>query len=107
MAISVIPFPTRHNMCTLFATEIILRRAPAAGISVSIFIGEKRTDSGCQSLLDFYEPLTVFRDLSVLVEMANAFAEDIVRVKVWTLLSLPYEYRSARSHTRREQTIAD
>ena len=35
-AISGVPFPRKDNLCTRFATEVILRRASVAGISVSL-----------------------------------------------------------------------
>jgi hypothetical protein len=91
-AISGIPFPTRDNMCTRFATEVILRRAPTAGVSVAIVPSESRTDSERQSLLDFHEPLTALEDLPALIdkakvamglaEMTKAFAEDVLRVEI-------------------------
>lgn len=91
-AISGIPFPTRDNMCTRFATEVILRRVPSVGVSVSIVPSEGRTDLERQSLLDFHEPLTAFEDLPILIEKAkvamglagtiNAFSEDVLRVEI-------------------------
>ncbi|KAL1897943.1 hypothetical protein Sste5346_003795 [Sporothrix stenoceras] len=44
-AISGLSFPTKDNLCTRFATELILRRHPAANISVSIVPHHSRTAS--------------------------------------------------------------
>lgn len=91
-AISGIPFPTRDNMCTRFATEVILRRAPTAGVAVAIVPSESRTDSERQALQNFQEPLTALEDLPDLIEkakvamglaeMTKAFAEDVLRVEI-------------------------
>lgn len=35
-AISGVPFPRKDNLCTRFATEVILRRAPDSEIKVSL-----------------------------------------------------------------------
>lgn len=35
-AISGIPFPTKINLCTRFAAEVVLRKGPTTGISVTI-----------------------------------------------------------------------
>jgi hypothetical protein len=35
-AISGVPFPRKDNLCTRFATEVILRRAPVSEIRVSL-----------------------------------------------------------------------
>jgi len=92
-AISGIPFPTRDNMCTRFATEVILRRAATAGVSVAIVPSEEsRTDAERQSLQNFHEPLTTIEDLPALIEkakiamglteMTKAFAKDVLRVEI-------------------------
>jgi len=92
-AISGIPFPTRDNMCTRFATEVILRRAATAGVSVAIVPSEEsRTDAERQSLQNFHEPLTAIEDLPALIEkaktamglteMTKAFAKDVLRVEI-------------------------
>ncbi|TKA23455.1 hypothetical protein B0A50_07482 [Salinomyces thailandicus] len=41
-AITEIPFPRKENLCTRFATEIILRRAPQASILTKIIPDELR-----------------------------------------------------------------
>ncbi|KAH8742896.1 dynamin family protein [Diaporthe sp. PMI_573] len=91
-AISGIPFPTRDNMCTRFATEVILRRAPTTGVSVAIVPSQSRTDSERRSLENFHEPLKTLEELPPLIEkakvamglaeMTKAFAEDVLRVEI-------------------------
>jgi len=73
-AISGIPFPTRDNMCTRFATEVILRRAPTAGVSIAIVPSEGRTASERQSLQNFQEPLTALEELPAGSESEMSFA---------------------------------
>ncbi|KAK4236071.1 hypothetical protein C8A03DRAFT_45878 [Achaetomium macrosporum] len=42
-AISGMSFPAKDNLCTRFATELILRRTPTTGLDVSIIRGSERT----------------------------------------------------------------
>ena len=91
-AISGIPFPTRDSLCTRFATEVILRQSSAAGVSISIVLGENRTETERQSLLAFRETIAGFDDLPEPIEKAKAvmgltkgnndFAEGILRVEI-------------------------
>jgi hypothetical protein len=86
-AISGIPFPTRDNLCTRFATEVILRRSSDTGVSVSIVPAETRNEDERRRLLAFHETITTvddFPDLTdkakeimELEDMTNAFAEDV------------------------------
>lgn len=51
-AISGLSFPRKDNLCTRFATEVILRRVSAKGISVSIVPGHddrQQTANGFQT----------------------------------------------------------
>jgi hypothetical protein len=76
----------------LLATEVILRRSSTAGVSVSIVPTEKRTEVERQSMLAFHGSITALDDLPVLIDqakeamgladLANAFAEDVLRVEV-------------------------
>jgi GTPase SAR1 family protein len=91
-AISGIPFPTKDDMCTRFATEVILRRSATAGVSISIVPSENRSETERQSLIAFRETIMGFDDLPALIEKAkavmglaertNAFAEDVLRVEI-------------------------
>ena len=43
-AVSGIQFPQKENLCTRFATEVILRRGPEKNAKVSIVPGTDRTE---------------------------------------------------------------
>jgi hypothetical protein len=91
-AISGIPFPTRDNLCTRFATEVILRRSSETGVSVSIVPAEMRTEGERELMLAFHETITSLDDFLNLTEkakktmglddMTNAFSEDVLRVEI-------------------------
>ena len=51
-AISGIPFPTKDNLCTRFATEVILRRTFKEEVSVTISPGPQRQESERAKLED-------------------------------------------------------
>src|ERR1700744_5264240 len=44
-AISGMSFPTKDNLCTIFATELILRRSSSPGVKISIIPDHNRPDS--------------------------------------------------------------
>lgn len=91
-AISGIPFPTKDNLCTRFATEVILRRTSVGTASVAIVPSQTRSESERAKLLGFRETIVSFKDFPSLVERAkaamgvsmagNAFSNDILRVEV-------------------------
>jgi GTPase SAR1 family protein len=105
-AVSGIRFPTKDNLCTRFATELILRRGLDANASVTIVPSADRIDSEKAKLLEFQHDiveLDQFEDLvnDAKVAMgldgdAKAFSNDILRVEVsgptqphLTLVDLP------------------
>jgi hypothetical protein len=49
-AISGIPFPTKDNLCTRFATEVVLRRTSDEQVSVTITPGPGREQDEAQKL---------------------------------------------------------
>ena len=91
-AISGISFPTKDNLCTRFATEVILRRAPDVSVVVSIVPSQTRPEAECQRLLGFRETLDGLQKFPALVDKANemmglsatgnAFSNDVLRVEV-------------------------
>lgn len=91
-AISGIPFPTKDNLCTRFATEVILRRTSVITASVAIVPSQTRSELERSKLLGFRETIVSFKDFPSLVERAkaamgvsmagNAFSSDILRVEV-------------------------
>src|SRR2546421_9621174 len=54
---SGMPFPIKSNLCTCFATEFILRRAPQIHAQVSIVPNKSRSESQKQYLSTFHEVL--------------------------------------------------
>ena len=57
-AVSGLRFPTKDNLCTRFATELILRRGPENSVTVTIVPGDHRTDDERLKLQAFKSPTT-------------------------------------------------
>lgn len=91
-AISGISFPTKDNLCTRFATEVILRRARDVNVVISIVPSQTRPEAECKKLLGFRETLDSLQEFPSLVDKANdmmgisatgnAFSNDVLRVEV-------------------------
>ena len=91
-AISGISFPTKDNLCTRFATEVILRKARDVNVVVSIVPSQSRPEVECNRLLGFRETLNNLQEFPVLIDKANdmmgisgtgnAFSNDVLRVEV-------------------------
>lgn len=105
-AISGLVFPSKDNLCTRFATEVILRRASTKGLSVSIMPGQDRSEVDRERLLDFRFAIQNDEDFAALFDKAkqimgltdhsSAFSKDILRVEILgpnqpqlTLVDLP------------------
>lgn len=105
-AISGLVFPSKDNLCTRFATEVILRRASTKGLSVSIMPGQDRSEVDRERLLDFQFAIQNDEDFAALFDKAkqvmgltyhsSAFSKDILRVEILgpsqpqlTLVDLP------------------
>lgn len=94
-AISGVPFPKKDNLCTRFATEVILRRdgsSPETKVCVSINPGHARSDLDCATLSKFKHTLSTIADLPELINLATdamglgslatAFSSDVLRLEV-------------------------
>ena len=91
-AISGVPFPRKDNLCTRFATEVILRRAPSQGLAISLVPGNDRSIADRDRLSSFRHSLRSRDDFPMLFEQAkeamgltglgNAFSRDILRVEI-------------------------
>lgn len=91
-AISGISFPTKDNMCTQFATEVILRKAAAVTISVTIVPSPTRSKDERDRMLEFRRKLKTLKAFPELIDQAknamgvsgsaNAFSKDVLRVKI-------------------------
>lgn len=105
-AVSRVRFPTKENLCTRFAIELILRRDPQANVAVSIVPGKDRSDEERTNLLKFKVSEASIDDFPSLVDAAKkamgldtgaqAFSNDVLRVEVTgpnqpnlTLVDLP------------------
>lgn len=97
-ALTEIPFPRNDNLCTRFATEIILRRAPNNSLTINIIPDNQRPSHEQTKIAQFEEVITDFNDLPKVMEMAmqamgmnqdstsdsrlGAFARDVLRITI-------------------------
>lgn len=94
-AITEIPFPRNENLCTRFATEIILRRHATSAISTRITPDKSRPEAEQQELRDFARTITDFTQLPGIIaeatkamgleeigETNKAFARDVLTVEI-------------------------
>jgi GTPase SAR1 family protein len=105
-AVSGVRFPTKDNLCTRFATELILRRGPEVKVTVGITPGEDRSEDDKIALSGFKFKDASIEDFPSLIESAKgamgleanarAFSSDVLRVEVTgpsqphlTLVDLP------------------
>jgi Dynamin family/Dynamin central region len=118
-AVSKIRFPTKDNLCTRFATELILRRGLASA-SVSIVPNAHRSEPEKAELLKFHHENVDLKEFESLVNDAKkamgldrgtkAFSNDILRVEIsgpnqnpLTLVDLPGLFAAAN----KDQSDAD
>ncbi|KAH9908514.1 P-loop containing nucleoside triphosphate hydrolase protein [Xylariomycetidae sp. FL2044] len=90
-AISGMTFPTKDNLCTRFATELILRRSPVAGVKVQILPGPERTAEQ-KNILNSFQYNQEDIDVGQVVEAAKetmglntadkVFSTDVLRVEI-------------------------
>ncbi|KAF1975224.1 dynamin family protein [Bimuria novae-zelandiae CBS 107.79] len=110
-AISGVTFPSKDNLCTRFATELILRRGPISPIKIRIHPGvnEERSEAEKAKLLEFKCEISVTAEnlqLDEIIESAKkamgiddstkVFSSDILRLELsgpeqphLTLVDLP------------------
>ena len=97
-ALTEIPFPRNDNLCTRFATEIILRRATSNSLTIKIIPDTKRPAAEQSSLQAFSESITNFEDLPRIMSAATtvmdiggiqkagseskAFARDVPSIEI-------------------------
>lgn len=125
-AITEVPFPRKENLCTRFATEIILRRDKSESIRTKIIPDKSRQELEIKRLQEFTEVITDFSELPALIEKATevmglnenddredanrAFSRDVLSIEIagpnrpqLTLVDLPGLIQSAN----KMQTEAD
>ena len=97
-ALTEIPFPRNDNLCTRFATEIILRRANTNSLTIRLIPDPKRPSDEQASMRAFEESITNFDELPKIMIAAmfvmdivdnstsgskpRAFARDILRIEI-------------------------
>ncbi|KAF1360090.1 hypothetical protein EJ07DRAFT_165721 [Lizonia empirigonia] len=124
-AITEIPFPRNENLCTRFATEIILRRHATSAISTRITPDKSRPEAEQEELRDFTRTITDFTQLPEIIAEATkamgleeiglsnkAFAKDVLTVEIsgpsrpqLTLVDLPGLIHSA-NRMQSEEDVA-
>ncbi|KAI9725706.1 MAG: hypothetical protein M1834_009752 [Cirrosporium novae-zelandiae] len=95
-ALTEIPFPRNDNLCTRFATEIILRRATVNSLTIKVIPDAKRPTPEQESIKSFQESITDFDELPIVMDAAmavmglndgstsnlKAFARDVLSVEI-------------------------
>ena len=95
-AITQIPFPRKENLCTRFATEIVLRRSDHTTIVTKITPDRARSQDDAQQLRRFSKTIKDFGELPSLIDEATAamglskspdtgnaaFAKDVLSIEI-------------------------
>ncbi|KAF2229014.1 interferon-induced GTP-binding protein Mx [Viridothelium virens] len=119
-AISEISFPTKDNLCTRFATELVLRRDFRQGVKISIIPGSERSADEKERLSEFHVEVDAnLPDLSDVIEKAKdamgisdtkVFSTDTLRVELsgptqphLTMVDLPGLFRAGN----KDQSVVD
>ncbi|KAG6260087.1 hypothetical protein E4U49_005278 [Claviceps purpurea] len=119
-AISGMSFPSKDNLCTRFATELILRRHDSQAIKVSIIPGPDCSAEDKERLNDFSAEINIDApDIGSVVEKAKeamglsetkVFSSDVLRVELCgptqphlTMVDLPGLFRAGN----RDQSVDD
>ncbi|KAG5940486.1 hypothetical protein E4U60_000485 [Claviceps pazoutovae] len=119
-AISGMSFPSKDNLCTRFATELILRRHDSQAIKVSIIPGPDCSSEDRERLSDFSADIDIDApDIGSVVEKAKevmglsetkVFSTDVLRVELCgptqphlTMVDLPGLFRAGN----RDQSVDD
>ena len=110
-AISGMSFPTKDNLCTRFATELVLRRDATSGVKITINPGPERSVEEKERLSRFQPEITIAEpNLGLVVEKAKdamglsdtkVFSTDTLRVELsgpdqphLTMVDLPGLFRA-------------
>ncbi|KAI9808036.1 MAG: hypothetical protein M1827_007542 [Pycnora praestabilis] len=109
-ALTEVPFPRNDNLCTRFATEIILRRAMSDAITIKVIPDDERPQEERDHIEAFKESIWDFEELPSLMDKAmtlmginntstsksRAFAKDVLSIEIegpsrpqLTLVDLP------------------
>lgn len=114
-AITEIPFPRRENLCTRFATEIVLRRLPESFIATKIIPDKARQKKNRQSSKTSSSPSRILMSspsslkapprqwVSEIKIAATPSARCIQYCDMWTELPAAHSRRPSRTHPLRER----
>ncbi|KAK5734604.1 hypothetical protein LTR17_008825 [Elasticomyces elasticus] len=119
-AISGMSFPTKDNLCTRFATELILRRNVSTTVDISINAGPERSESEKERLANVkFEFDRANPNLGAVIETAKeamglsedkVFSTDTLRIEIcgpyqphFTMVDLPGLFRAGN----KDQSVAD
>lgn len=75
-ALTEIPFPRNDNLCTRFATEIILRRANTDTLTIKIIPDPQRPAAEQIKIKEFKESITDFDELPRIMDAAKAVMDE-------------------------------
>lgn len=117
-AISGVPFPTKDDVCTRFATEVILRRAPSVSMTVSIVPSGDLSANDQERISQFRHNLASKDDFVGLFEKAKeamglsdkkvSFSKNVLKVECFgpkqpqlTLVDLPGFIHSTKDEQAR------
>jgi GTPase SAR1 family protein len=92
-AITEIPFPRNDNLCTRFATEIILCHAPTQCITTRVIPDKGKSLKEKEKIEAFQKSITDFTELPALIDTATmlmdigqdrgkAFSKDVLSIKI-------------------------
>ncbi|KAH6713320.1 dynamin family protein-like protein [Leptodontidium sp. MPI-SDFR-AT-0119] len=96
-ALTEIPFPRNDNLCTRFATEIILRRGLIDSLTIKVIPDNQRPSAEQAKIRAFEESITNFEDLPSIMSLAmeamgmdensvssstGAFARDVLSIEI-------------------------
>lgn len=90
-AITEVPFPCKDNLCTRFATEIVLRTSSITKVVVKILPGDHRNAEERQELALFDQNIEDFSKLPALIDSAkakmlssssSAFSRDVLSIEI-------------------------
>lgn len=122
-------FPTKDVLCTTFATELALRRAPYKRISCNIKPGSSRSPAEKEHLSEFRAAFTSADEFPSIIEEArkrmqtgsrlsnaNSFSDDVLQIEIsgpdrspLTIVDLPglIHYQNEKQTARDVETVKE
>ncbi|PHH88424.1 hypothetical protein CDD83_7552 [Cordyceps sp. RAO-2017] len=118
-AISHVRFPVKSNVCTRFATELVLRQAPDTSVDVSVRFADRSKPSKTFQRAGFSEDdlpdiIQEAKDCMGLLATGRDFSKDVLRLEIGgpslhplTLVDLPglFQVDTADQSMRGKETV--